>query len=83
MAEVRFVLVEDGHLHRYPAYEECNVDDARVVRRNLTQLDVDALVEDGPVEHCARCFPSWAAAGGKEFDVLRDDPDEDATTTDG
>ena len=41
MADDRFVLVEDGHLHHYPAYEECNVDDARIVRRNLTQFELD------------------------------------------
>jgi len=81
--EPHYVLVEDGHLHHYPAFEECNVDDARVVRRNLTQFDVDALeVKDGPVERCARCFPTWTDAGGKEFDVLRDDPNEDVTVTD-
>ncbi len=56
--EPRFALVKDGRLHGYPAYEECNVDDAKIVRRNLTQGDVDALeAEDGPAERCRRCFP--------------------------
>jgi hypothetical protein len=55
--EPLYALVQGNRLHRYPAFEEDNLDDATVVQRNLTEADVDALEEEsGPFERCERCF---------------------------
>ena len=75
-----YAYVKGAELHQYPAYESCNLDDATEVEK-LTAAELEARELVAPLHRCARCFPIWTDAGGKEFDVLRDDPDEDATTT--
>jgi hypothetical protein len=56
--EPRFALVEGTRLHHEPAWEVCNVDDAKVVQRHLSPADLDALEEEsGPFERCLHCWP--------------------------
>lgn len=54
MSRPLFVLVEGGKLHRNPAFEDCNVDDASVVNRFKTLGDVPPK---GRTEPCAKCKP--------------------------
>lgn len=52
MSRAQFVLVKGGHLHRNPAYEDCNVDDAGVINRYRSLDDVpDKAVA------CSKCKP--------------------------
>jgi hypothetical protein len=54
-----FRLVErDGEdvLHRWPAYEECNLDDSAVDYR-VSEEAADYLVAHGTVRRCKHCFP--------------------------
>ena len=78
MADIpTYAYVKGGELHVYPAYESCNLDDATDVER-LTAAELEARELVAPFHRCARCFPTWTAASAVQFDVLRDDPDEDA-----
>jgi len=56
--EQLYAVVGGRQLHEYPAHEECNLDDATVVQRNLTRAEVDVLEEvSGPFERCKHCWP--------------------------
>ncbi len=53
-----YTLVQGNRLHYSPAWEECNIDDATVVQRNLNAAEVEALEEEsGPFERCLHCWP--------------------------
>ena len=76
--EPTYAYVEGSLLHLYPAYEECNLDDATEVHK-LTQAEVKEHERlFGGYTRCLHCFGTVTAASGVQFDVLRDDPDEDA-----
>jgi hypothetical protein len=43
-------------LHRYPAFEECNLDDAEVIVA-VTENEGWGMVTGGSARACAYCFP--------------------------
>lgn len=57
-AEYRLVE-RDGEdvLHRWPAHEECNLDDSASDYR-VSAETADYLVAHGTVRRCKHCFPS-------------------------
>lgn len=54
MSRPAFVAVEGGKLHRNPAYEDCNIDDAAVVNRFASLDDVPKRYRNDP---CSKCEP--------------------------
>ncbi len=52
MSRALFVVVEGGHLHRNPSFEDCNVDDATVTNRYKTLADVPSKALKLPCEKC-------------------------------
>jgi len=60
--EPLYALVQGNRLHVYPAHEECNLDDAKIVVRDLSAATVEAMEEDhGSFERCEHCFPMATA----------------------
>lgn len=54
MSRAAFVLVKGGRLHRNPAFEDCNVDDAAVVNR---YKDLASLPPRDRFTVCSKCQP--------------------------
>lgn len=57
MSRPLYVWVEDGKLHRNPAFEDCNVDDAKVVNRYKDLRDVPKVALAKPCRKCAPLEP--------------------------
>lgn len=72
MSRPLFVWVEDGKLHRNPAFEDCNVDDAKVINRYKQLSDVPKRALADP---CAKCKPL------EDIELPEEAPDSGASTT--
>lgn len=67
-----YALVDGRHLHHFPAWEVCNLDDARELA-TMTQFEVDQReLLHGAFNRCEHCWPAT--------DPLRDDPPEDVAS---
>lgn len=58
--ERKYIAVKGGHIHRYPAFEECNVDDAGE-RVPLSEEDALHAMAERPESACGHCFPAPVA----------------------
>lgn len=59
MSEQKFRMVTrpgEDMLHRYPAFEDCNLDDAEKVMP-VTEDEGWGMVTGGKAQACANCFP--------------------------
>lgn len=56
MTKFIFALVRNSKtIHKFPAYEQCNLDDATKISKRTASLDVEGLVNQG-WHKCDYCF---------------------------